>query len=120
MTENTATVEASTVFEMLADDHRRDLLFALLDHDPRQAGQDSTGVSLDGVEREEIVVEMHHVHLPKLEGAGFIRWNHAQHRVERGPTFDEIRPLLQVLRENAGEIPGDQSSGVSITSTSES
>lgn len=114
MTENSATVEANTVFEMLANDHRRHLLFALLDHNPQQEVQKPDGITLDGVEREKIQVEMYHMHLPKLEDAGLIHWNRDDQQVEKGSVFEKIRPLLESLRENADKIPGDQSTELSI------
>ncbi|WP_415380459.1 ArsR family transcriptional regulator [Halosimplex sp. TS25] len=117
MTESSAAVEASTVFEMLAADHRRYLLFALLDHNPQQEVQEPDGVVLDEIEKEKVQMEMYHMHLPKLEDAGFIRWNRDEQQVEKGPVFEEIRPLLEQLRENADKIPGDQSTRFSRTDT---
>jgi len=43
---------------------------------------------------------MQHVHLPKLADHGFIDWDQDTQRVTKGPQFDEIEPLLTVLREN--------------------
>lgn len=117
MTESSATVEANTVFEMLANDHRRRLLFALLDHNPQQEVQEPAGATLDGVEKENVQIEMYHRHLPKLEDAGFIRWKRDAQQVTKGPVFEEIRPLLESLRENADKIPENQSVELSITVT---
>lgn len=38
---------------------------------------------------------MHHRHIPKLEGTGFIHWNHHDQQIEKGPVFDEVRPLYK-------------------------
>ena len=53
-----------------------------------------------GTEFGEDIVAMKHVHLPKLDDYGFIRWNEESHAVWRGERFDEIEPLLELLDEN--------------------
>lgn len=45
-------------------------------------------------------------HLPKLEDAGFIQWDRDRDVVTRGPQFDEIGPLVQLLLDHADELPG--------------
>jgi len=95
-------------FEALANGYRRRLLVALLDHNPQRD---------DVVEPEEIHegekaletlrLELYHTHLPRLEEAGFIRWNRDTHEVMKGPRFDEIRPLLELMRDHADELPDD-------------
>lgn len=119
MTGTAGTVEANTVFEMLANDHRRHLLFTLLEHNPRQEVQEPDGVSLDGIEREQVQVEMYHMHLPKLEEVGFIRWDRDAQEVQKGPAFEEIRPLLEVLHENATKILREQSPTITSTEVTE-
>jgi len=91
----------------LADVQRRKLLVALLEHNP----QDDTPVVVadsesdaDAVER---LVTMQHVHLPKLVDYGFIEWNEETHEVTKGPKFDEIRPLLELLDDHEDELPAD-------------
>ena len=84
---------------------RRKLLVALLAHNP----QDDEAVTV--VENESMdealgrLVDMHHVHLPKLEEYGFITWNQATNEVSKGPNFEEIRPLLELLRDHEDELP---------------
>lgn len=97
-----------TVDEMLdalADLQRRTLLVALLEHNP----QDDAPVVLtdadedaDGVER---LVRMQHIHLPKLENYGFIEWDEHANEVAKGPKFEEIRPLLELLDAHEDDLP---------------
>ncbi|WP_159901916.1 ArsR family transcriptional regulator [Salinirussus salinus] len=95
-------------FQALADAHRRRLLVALLEHNPQR---DSIVVPEDVHEGEKsleaLQIEFYHVHLPQLEEAGFILWNRDTHEVMRGPRFDEIRPLLELLHNHADELPDD-------------
>jgi hypothetical protein len=48
---------------------------------------------------------MRHVHLPKLVEYGFVVWDEDEHEVEKGPNFDEIRPVLELLNDHAEELP---------------
>lgn len=92
--------------DALADVQRRKLLMALLEHNP----QDDVPVVLtgeDGDDAVERLVTMQHVHLPKLVDYGFVEWDQATHEVTKGPQFDEIRPLLELLDEHADELPAD-------------
>ncbi|MDG5778345.1 transcriptional regulator [Haloarculaceae archaeon H-GB2-1] len=93
--------------DALADVQRRKLLVALLEHNP----QDDAPVVIAGSESESDAVErlvtMQHVHLPKLADYGFIEWNRETHEVAKGPKFDEIRPLLELLENHEDELPAD-------------
>ncbi|GAA0261183.1 hypothetical protein [Halobaculum roseum] len=84
---------------------RRKLLRALLVHNP----QDDESVKIDSSESNEEEVErligMKHVHLPKLEEYGFITWNRDTNKVSKGPNFEEIRPLLEMLAAHEDELP---------------
>ncbi|WP_254544885.1 transcriptional regulator [Halomarina pelagica] len=47
------------------------------------------------------------VHLPKLADYGFIEWDRNTHEVMKGPKFDEIRPLLELLEAHEDKLPAD-------------
>lgn len=91
----------------LADKHRRRILLDLLDHNPQAVGGLSLtdDVSAEDSEVEDLQVQMYHVHLPKLDDAGFIEWKKDDLQVVKGPKFDEIKPLLELLADNADELP---------------
>ncbi|MBX0348351.1 DUF7344 domain-containing protein [Haloarcula pellucida] len=95
------------MMDALADFQRRKLLVALLEHNP----QDDAPVVIADSESEsdavDRLVSMHHVHLPKLADYGFIEWNQDTHEVIKGPKFDEIRPLLELLDNHEDELPAD-------------
>src|SRR6056297_906486 len=88
------------MLDALADVQRRNLLVALLEHNP----QDDAPVVIADSESESDAVErlviMQHVHLPKLADYGFIEWNEETHEVMKGQNFDEIRPLLELLDDH--------------------
>jgi hypothetical protein len=100
---STEELELDTAFELLADSYRRRLLLGLLTADQE------TEVSVrDIVEQETLEAlrtRMRHSHLPKLEAAGVIRWDREANAVTRGPNFEQLRPLLQLMDRHAAELP---------------
>jgi len=96
------------VFKALSNVHRRRLLVALVEHNPQR---DSVVVPEDIDEEEQALealqTKFYHHHLPYLEDAGFIRWKRDTHEVIKGPKFDEIRPLLELMRDHSDELPDD-------------
>lgn len=77
--------------EALANAHRRRLLVELREENPH--GEVPHG-SLGATVEADLAVQMVHVHLPKLEAAGYVRWDREEGVVRRGPRFGELEPLL--------------------------
>lgn len=79
---------------------RRRCLLALLDTDEQSVdpawNEGSTGDPL---------LALRHVHLPKLAEMGLIEWDPDPGLVRRGPRYDRVRPLLELLREHEGDLP---------------
>jgi len=46
-----------------------------------------------------------HNHLPKLDDAGYIEWDRDTGEISKGPRFDEIEPLLELIENHADELP---------------
>jgi hypothetical protein len=87
---------------------RRNLLVALLGHNPQD---DSPAIIVDSKDEAVIVerlVAMNHIHLPKLEEYGFIEWDQDTLEVRKGLTFDEIEPLLTLLADQEDELPSER------------
>lgn len=74
----------------LADERRRELLRSLLTESPRR-------VDVRPEESLERALSLYHVHLPRLERSGLVRWDDETHRVSRGPEYREVEPLLEFL-----------------------
>ena len=97
--------ELDQILELLSCSLRREVLAALLEADP----VDAEGVSLtdavpDGA--TEPPVSLHHVHLPKLEHAGLIEWDAEDEVIGHGSRFEEVEPLVELLRRNEDDLPG--------------
>lgn len=100
------------VVDALAHRYRRRLLVALCEHNPQdatdtQGAEEALGAVEDvgDVDPELIETELVHNHLPKLEEFGFIRWNDETGEISRGPNWDDIEPLLRLLRDHEEELP---------------
>ncbi|GAA0669621.1 hypothetical protein ACFQDG_09000 [Natronoarchaeum mannanilyticum] len=107
-------------FEALADRRRRQLLVDLL-HDDSLLVPQLSGASrdllaahesllgeylagpreVDGADKTD--VRTYHVHLPMLVEYGYVEWDRDAHLVTRGPAFDDLRPLLEVVDGRPGE-----------------
>lgn len=103
----------TNAFDCLRAPERRALLLSLHEQvgQPLVAGDGSGESSEDAelsVERlgtDLDTVRMHHVHLPKLAEAGYVE-REGDDRVVPGGSFEEIRPLLETLVQNAEALPG--------------
>lgn len=60
---------------------------------------------LSEIDAELDPVRMHHVHLPKLEAAGYVEYKDGE-RVSPGDSFADIQPLLDAIAENEESLPG--------------
>jgi len=94
------------VLSVLAHPYRRELLIALIGHNP-QADDDLDPLELLGGNEDPDVteVELRHVHLPKLEDEGYIQWNTDTGEISKGPNWDEIAPLLELMYTHRDELP---------------
>lgn len=94
-------------FGVLADRHRRRLLFELMKLSHAEEPIDPIAL-LEGTlsERTEVNrILLHHAHLPKLDHAGFVTWDREAGTIARGPDWETIAPLLEVLADHAEELP---------------
>ncbi|WP_276272544.1 DUF7344 domain-containing protein [Haloarcula litorea] len=115
-------LDTSSLFALLADERRRQLLLALIASDSvavseallqrsasaedgERATAAGTGTWDDALDAE--LVELHHTHLPKLADADVIEWDRETGVVTRGPAFDEVEPFTRLLADNREALPDD-------------
>lgn len=95
------------VLDVLASRYRRQLLFALIDQNGQKNDtQVSSHVTIEDGDLNLPKIQMVHTHLPKLEDVGLIEWNQDSSEVKKGPLFEDIRPLLESMRDH-DELPED-------------
>ncbi|MHC3439103.1 DUF7344 domain-containing protein [Natrialbaceae archaeon A-gly3] len=101
------SLSLDTTLEILANEYRRRLLVALLEHNPQDDDdpQIPADIHIADGDLETLRIYMMHTHLPKLEEADFIEWDRDTNTIRTGPQFDEIRPLLELMQNHADELP---------------
>ena len=93
--------QTDKILETLAD-HQRRVVLLLLRH-----GDAETEGDLLFRNNDETKAALVHNHLPKLEAAGYIEWDKESGTIEKGPEFDEIEPLLELIEQHSDELPHD-------------
>ena len=93
------------VLNAMADTIRRRLLFYIYEQ-----GQDGRklpvqGASVPDFEERNVQVALYHVHIPRLEEAGYINWNGDARTISKGPEWVQIEPLLRLIYGHMNELP---------------
>jgi hypothetical protein len=108
MTEKDPERAFDRVLSALGNRYRRQLLVALLDHNPQD---DNDADPLDTLSEEEesevLESELMHNHLPRLHDMGYITWDRTTNEISKGPKWDEIEPFLKLIYEHQDELPDD-------------
>jgi len=95
------------MFNVLSAEPRREIINSLLDVPlerrlPLPEAAESPNQSMSS---EALAVKLRHHHLPKLAGAGYIRWESDPFCVQRGPHFAEPAFIVENVFESMNEIP---------------
>jgi hypothetical protein len=67
------------------------------------------GETVDHLEVTQISLD--HAHLPKLADMGFVEWDRDAGELTKGPSWEEIAPLLQLLYDHRDDLPDGWLSG---------
>lgn len=101
-------VPLDVVFAVLSHSTRRTVLTMIEEHNPRKREEfEPDALVEDEEDRELRHVALYHNHLPKLEEAGFIDWDHEDDTITRGPNFEEIQPLISLMQAHQDELPDE-------------
>ena len=80
---------------------------ALLEHNPRDDhAPKHSDPEIEG-EELEILFDFQNYHLPELEAKGLVEYDRDKNIVTKGPHFEEIAPLLELINEHREELPKD-------------
>jgi len=99
------TITLDRLFTVLSAAPRRRIVTALLDDRSRDV--DGLVVAVDPEERSRTMVSLHHVHLPRLDDAGVVEWDPDAGTVSRGPAFETILSVVELLDDHREELPGE-------------
>lgn len=93
--------------DALSHQPQRRMLIQLADHNPA----DDIPDDIEDLEVEdedlETLLDFQHYHLPQLEQKGFVEYDREDHVVTKGPQFDEIKPLIELIDDHLDELPDD-------------
>jgi hypothetical protein len=95
------------MLEILSHPHRRRIITRLHDRNPRDEDEFELEELAGDDELENGTIDLFHNHLPKLAEAGFVNWDQEQHIVTRGPRFEEIAPLIDLMVAHQDELPAN-------------
>ena len=93
------------IFEALVHPYRRRLLVAMLRADQCDAPYPDPLAFTPDTEEERRRIGMLHIHLPKLDDMGIIRWDRESKELSKGPQWGDLEPLLRWMDENRDELP---------------
>jgi len=92
--------------DILSHPYRRRILTRLHSRNPRDEDEFFADEFADDAEEiDRLKLEIHHRHLPKLAKARFIDWDRDSGVITRGPRFDEIAPLIELMVNHRDELP---------------
>lgn len=95
-----------TALSAFSNPYRRQLLVALLEHNPQDDDDlDPLNTLSENEESTVQKMELVHNHLPKLEEMGYITWDRTTNEISKGPKWDEIGPLLNLINTHQDELP---------------
>lgn len=98
------------LFDVMANEYRRQLLLALAEHhqDDGAVVRVPDDVAASDADRQTLETELYHAHLPKLADGGFIEWDRETDAVRKGPRFEDIYPVVELLSNYEDELPDDR------------
>lgn len=95
------------LYEALSAEPRRMIISSLLDEpeERRLPLPDAAESPNQSEDTETLRVQLHHHHLPLLAEAGYICWEKEPFVVQRGPRFNELGYILELVADSIDEIP---------------
>jgi DNA-binding transcriptional ArsR family regulator len=95
------------LLKILSHPHRRRIITRLHERNPRDEDEFELEELAGSDEFDTETLMLIHSHLPKLAEAGFINWDREQEIVTRGPRFEEIAPLVDLMVAHQDELPAN-------------
>lgn len=102
----TESIRLDQLLTSLSHSTRRSILFTLAEDNPRDMDEfTSSDFNTEDEDFELFTAEVTYDHLPRLDRAGLIEWDHDSDTITQGPNFEEVRPLITLIHEHRDELP---------------
>lgn len=92
------------LFRTLSHRARRRILVAVKSRSPSAGNEFELAEVLPA--DEALKIRCHHQRLPRLGEAGFIDWDRENDTIAKGPSFEEVEPVLDRMADNQDALPG--------------
>lgn len=91
----------------LASQERRMILYSLMraPEERRLPLPDAAMAPQTGLAPEKLRIHLRHNHLPVLADAGYVRWEREPFCVQRGPYFEEVETIFDLIHESIDQFP---------------
>lgn len=95
------------LYEALSAEPRREILISLSEapKERRLPLPEAAASPNQSMDPERLSTELCHHHLPKLEEAGYVRWERDPFCVQRGPHFAEPALIVETVLDSVDQIP---------------
>lgn len=104
----TESTTLDQLFTCLSHPTRRRILTTLAADNPRDKEEfESPDFKPEDEELALFRTQLYHHHLPHLEEGGYIAWDRDADIITRGPNFEEVRPLIELMNNHQDELPAD-------------
>ena len=102
--------------EVLASQERRMIIYSLKDapEERRMPLPEAAMTPESSWDQERTTLRLMHDHLPKLADAGYVRWERDPFCVQRGPHFEEVEVMFDLIHDSIGQFPNSLITGCEI------
>jgi len=102
--------------EVLASQERRMVIYSLMDA-PRERRiplPEAAMTPESSWDPKRTSLRLQHNHLPKMADAGYVRWERNPFCVQRGPHFEEVEILFNLIHDSIDQFPRSLITGCEI------
>ncbi|WP_340097695.1 DUF7344 domain-containing protein [Salinibaculum salinum] len=102
--------------QILASQERRMVLYSLMDapKERRMPLPEAAMPPESSWDPEQIRIHLKHNHLPQLADAGYVRWECDPFCVQRGPHFEEVAVIFNLIHDSIDQFPRSLITGCEI------
>ena len=92
------------------------ILYSLMDapEERRLPLPEAAMAPTSSLDADRLNIGLRHYHLPVLAEVGYVRWEQDPFCVQRGPYFQEVETMMELIHESIGRFPTSLIDGCEI------